>query len=119
MPYALTRKVPNGSREWVWQWVCPQPNRWHDRESGTQGRHHLDPTVVQKAVKPAVMGAGANKATSCHTFRHSFATPLLERAQDICTIQELLGNKDVSTTMVYTHVRNRGPLGVRSPADLV
>ena len=117
MPYALDRKYPHASREWAWQWVFPHQNRWRDRESGAQGRHHLDPSVVQKAVKWADLEAGVTKAASCHTFRHSFATHLLERGQDIRTFQELLGHMDVSTTMIYTHVLNHRVVGVKSPAD--
>jgi integron integrase len=119
LPHALARKYPNAASEWGWQWLFPQHRRWHDPRSKLEGRHHLDPTLVQKAVRRAVLEAGINKPASCHTFRHSFATHLLEKGQDIRTIQELLGHSDVRTTMIYTHVLNRGPLGVASPADLL
>jgi site-specific recombinase XerD len=106
-------------QEWGWQLVFPQRNRWKDAASGKEGRHHLDPSVVQKAVKQAVKRAGITKPAGCHTFRHSFATHLLERGQDIRTIQELMGHSDLNTTMIYTHVLKRGPMGVISPADLL
>ena len=119
LPHALARKYPNADREWGWQWVFPQSKRWRDPTSGQQGRHHLDGSIVQKEVRRAVVASGMAKPASCHTFRHSFATHLLERGADIRTIQELLGHSDVRTTMIYTHVLNRGPLGIRSPADLL
>jgi site-specific recombinase XerD len=113
----LARKYPNANRDWGWQWVFPQRGRWRDPATGREGRHHLDPSVVQKAVKQAVRTAGITKAAGCHTFRHSFATHLLERGQDIRTIQELMGHEDLNTTMIYTHVLNRGPMGACSPAE--
>ena len=116
LPDALARKFPAAPAEWTWQWVFPAPGRWRNRE-GAEGRHHLHETVVQRAVHRAADAAGITKRVTCHTFRHSFATHLLERGHDIRTVQELLGHRDVSTTMIYTHVLRHGARGVRSPLD--
>ena len=117
LPHALARKFPNANREWAWQFVFPQAHRWVNARTGEQGRHHIHESLVQKAIKQAVRQAGLTKRVTSHTFRHSFATHLLADGYDIRTVQELLGHKDVRTTMVYTHVLNRGGRGVRSPAD--
>lgn len=117
MPDALDRKYLNAPREWAWQYVFPASGVCLDKATGELLRHHLHETVIQRAVKEAARRAGICKMASCHTFRHSFATHLLEDGYDIRTVQKLLGHQDVRTTMIYTHVLDQGTLGVRSPMD--
>lgn len=117
LPDALAVKYPNADREWGWQYVFPSTKLAIDRRDNLLRRHHLHESVLQKAVRQAAQKAGVNKPVGPHTFRHCFATHLLEAGYDIRTVQELMGHKDVKTTMVYTHVMNKGPLGVRSPLD--
>jgi integron integrase len=117
LPDALAVKYPNAARDFIWQYLFPASKRSLDPRSGQERRHHLDPSALQRAVREAAQKAGIPKRVSCHTLRHSFATHLLQNGYDIRTVQELLGHKDVRTTMIYTHVLNRGGLAVRSPLD--
>lgn len=117
MPGALAKKYPNASKEWGWQYVFPARDLSVDPRSGHTKRHHIDPSTINKAIKRAVGKAGITKRVTAHTFRHSFATHLLQRGTDIRTIQALLGHNDVATTMIYTHVLQQGGQGVKSPLD--
>jgi integrase len=117
LPSALAAKFPNAASQWIWQFVFPAGRICRDPRYGPPSRYHLHETVIQRAVTEAARRAGLSKRVSCHTFRHSFATYLLEAECDIRTVQELLRHADVSATMIYTHVLNRGGLGVKSPLD--
>jgi integron integrase len=119
MPYELERKYPDAARQWRWQWVFPQKNRWIDRRTGRQGRHHIDESLLQRAINDAAQRAGIAKHVTCHTLRDSFATHLLEDGHDIKAIQKLLGHKDVKTTLIYTRVLNQGADSIMSPIDRI
>ena len=119
LPDAIARKYPNAASQWGWQFVFPANSKYFERKAGMKRRHHVDESVIQKAIKEAVQAAGITKHGTAHSLRHSFATQFLETGYDIRTVQELLGHADVRTTQIYTHVLNRGRLGVVSPADIV